>query len=161
MLGGRSEDVEPDEIVARQVVALLALGRCVGLAVYLRVGALVLERSLADVHPHLWIFGNYLELDECAGGVAEGADRPFVLRVDGDLVLVLIEHARGAVVGALEQLVELEVVVRYLVVPASGGGDGLQVVVEHLVHLLGTQLLLAQVHLVGVQQVVEDWGHGG
>lgn len=62
MLGCRSEDIEPDEMVTGQVVALLALGRNIRFAVDLRVGALVLKRSLADVHLDLLIIDDYFEL---------------------------------------------------------------------------------------------------
>lgn len=73
MLGCRSEDIEPDKMVTRQVVTLLALGRNIRLAVDLRVGALVLKRCLADVHLDLLIIDDYFELYECTGGEAEGA----------------------------------------------------------------------------------------
>lgn len=73
MLGCRSEDIEPDEMVTGQVVALLALGRNIRFAVDLRVGALVLKRSLADVHLDLLIIDDYFELYKCTGGEAEGA----------------------------------------------------------------------------------------
>lgn len=122
MLGCCSEDIESDEVVTWQVVALLALGRDIRLAVDLRVGALVLKRSLADVHLHLLILDDYFELYECTGGEAEGAYCPFVLGVDGYLVLILVEHTRGAFVVALEQLIELIIVVRDLVVFSCGCG---------------------------------------
>lgn len=53
MLGWCSKNIESDDMVALQVIALLGLGRNICLTVDLRVGALVLKGSLADVHLHL------------------------------------------------------------------------------------------------------------